>query len=221
MPIYPVGGNKGDAFSRTNGSRCRYTRGKGEGAKKRGKTVREAERVCHSAVRRSIKSVWLSALRRYGVIIRWQFYRKRSSRQIAPSILLPHLCSHVDSSSFRLILALSYMNSGLYFEDLECRHSLTSARSSNFNSSLMTINIFRSEFMWKVKESRNNGTIRSNLAKLAFYDIVHGLIEDHKCLSNENDNRKCKQKEVVNYVKELFSLEISSVIQFAELWIER
>lgn len=55
--------------------------------------------------------------------------------------------------------------------------------------------------MWKVKASRNNGTIRSNLSKLAFYDIVRGLTEDHKCLSNENDNRKCKQKEVVNYVK--------------------
>lgn len=175
--------------------------GEGRGSEKERKTVREAEWVCHSAVRRSIKSVWLSALRRYGVIIRWQFYRKRSSRQIAPSILLLLLCPHVDSSSFRLILALSYMNSSFYEKDLECRHSLTSARSSNFNSSLMTINIFGSEFMWKVKASRNNGTIRSNLSKLAFYDIVHGLTEDHKCLSNKKDNRKCKQKEVVNYVK--------------------
>lgn len=115
--------------------------GGGRGNEKERKTVREAERVCHSAVRRSIKSVWLSALRRYGVIIRWQFYRKRSSRQIAPSILLL-LSSHVDSSSFRLILALSYMNSSLYEKDLECRHSLSSARSSNSNGSRSWLSVF-------------------------------------------------------------------------------
>lgn len=173
-PIYPVGGNKGDAFSRTNGSRCHYTRGRGRGNEKERKIVREAERVCHSAVRRSIKSVWLSALRRYGVIIRWQFYRKRSSRQIAPSILLLLLLllfSHVDSSSFRLIFAMSYMNSSLYERDLECRHFLTSARSSNSNGSFMIINIFRSEFMWKFKASRNSGTIRSSLSRFAFCDM--------------------------------------------------
>lgn len=48
MPIYPVGGNKGDAFSRTNGSRCRYTRGSGrretKKRKKNSKRERETDR---------------------------------------------------------------------------------------------------------------------------------------------------------------------------------
>jgi len=35
IPIYPAGGNKEDAFSRTNGSRCRYVEEKGGRERKR------------------------------------------------------------------------------------------------------------------------------------------------------------------------------------------
>lgn len=54
MPIYPVGGNKGDAFSRTNGSRCRYIeRGGVERERKiREKNSKRMEQVCYSAARR-------------------------------------------------------------------------------------------------------------------------------------------------------------------------
>lgn len=58
MPIYPAGGNKGDAFSRTNDSQCRYI-GEGErerggevGEERREKNSKRVERVCYSVARR-------------------------------------------------------------------------------------------------------------------------------------------------------------------------
>lgn len=98
----------------------------------------------------------------------------------------------------------SYMNSSLYEKDLECRHSLTLARSFNSNGSLMTINIFKSEFMWKVKASRNNETIRSNLSKLCLNLLsMTSFMGSQKIVNVLIMKRivKCKQKELVNYVK--------------------
>lgn len=167
-----------------------------EGERKREKNSKRAERVCHSAVSRSIKSVWLSALRRYGVIIRWQFYRKRSSRQIAPSILL--LRSHADSSSFRLILALSYMNSR--------RKGKHSRMQTFFHfSSFLTILMVRSWLPKFLRTSRGawayvkGRDIMSEQRKFKFTQICPDLFSvasfmgsqemDYKCLNNEKDSK--------------------------------
>lgn len=104
---------------------------------------------------RSIKSAWLSALRRYSVIIRWQFYRGRSSRQIAPSILFPRsspprMSTHPPSGlpAHRVI--------GIVTEDLENQHF----EFSNFNLFLNSL-VNRIETVWshfqgaEVREPRN------------------------------------------------------------------